>query len=141
MQEIINLINEVSPDDTDKLNEINLRVYGYLHGYLLDFKYFPGGTSEVTYFDKEKNQKCNILFSQNCLPKYTSNRDMLKYIRPKGYLFSITNIGGWDCTMGKMDNVVNRIRSFGKTEELAELSTILKIIDRERKKNENPAKA
>ena len=137
-QQILKLIEEVSPDDTAKLDEIDARVMTYLEGW--EFKdYARMYNEERTHaFTLEEGE---ILFTVH----FTRSRDALKQIRPEGWRLSVDGIAWvgvetkknisqdkFACSLlnWKRDAFVN---SYGlPTEELAELHAIIKAIEYER---------
>lgn len=130
-QEILKMIEEVSPDDTAKLDEIDARVMAYLEGW--EFKnYFK-------MYNEERMQAFTLDEGETLFTvRYTRSRDALKAIRPEGWLFTtgVIDIGKF-VSMGHSPN-----EGFEKdytlksetlpTEELAELHAIIQAIEYER---------
>lgn len=126
-QEILKLIEEVDPNDTAKLDEIDARVWCYIHGERYAFNEalsehgFNNGYGGITSTKARKARK------------YTRSRDALKAIRPDGFwpikLYKDCNVFRFELTNG------SRIASSAwlETEELAELHAIIQAIfwDRE----------
>lgn len=102
---ILKMIEEVDPNDTAKLDEIDR---------LVD-EYEWNGVSQLLY-----------------PPQYTRSRDALKEIRPNGWVFTITSGNEplvWCLKNGvQIKAVVNEFT----TEELAELHAIIQSIAYER---------
>lgn len=136
-QEILKLIEEVSPDDTAKLDEIDARVMAYLEGWKFE--------DYVRMYNEERTHaftlgEGEILFTVH----YTRSRDALKAIRPEGWRLSVDGIAWvgvetknisqdkFACSLlnWKRDAFIN---SYGlPTEELAELAAIIQAIEYER---------
>lgn len=128
-QEILKMIEEVSPNDTAKLDEIDARVWCWLNSktYL--------GTRIVTVEDRmfryvEHQYEDGYINS----PQYTRSRDALKAIRPEGWDFIDVSGGfnhnAWTCQINM--GAFTTIKCTIPTEELAELHAILQAIDYER---------
>ena len=119
-QEILAMIEAVDPADTAKLDEIDRWVCRYVHGMSEGFN----GT-----YEPEKH-------------RYTSSRDALKAIRPKGYSVYIQKTTSCMCTMeyvtyGALDEDKIKPQKLVTarnlpTEELAELHAIIQAIAYER---------
>ena len=133
-QEILKLIEEVSPDDTAKLDEIDARVMAYLEGW--EFKdYCRMYNEERTHcFTLEENEMLFAFY-------YTRSRDALKAIRPNGYAQSwptrySTGSLTYEYSFFLIDSGGAVITAFVSptrpTEELAELHAIIKAIEYER---------
>ena len=132
-QEILKMIEEVSPDDTAKLDEIDARVTVWLEGY-------DWGSSQAYM----KNQSVLEFYSEEGLEHryyishYTRSRDALKQIRPEGFLlreFQDVN-GKWQAGLYKPSEAfvgTSSLRLWLPTEELAELHAIIQAIEYERR--------
>lgn len=118
--EILKMIETVDPADTAKLDEIDQLVLTYI----LDIGYRPSTQSPW---------------------QYTRSRDALKAIRPEGWEPIGCNddliggfSGGWKFTMYNVTPFVDRrykvSSAYCKTEELAELHSIIQAISYERSK-------
>lgn len=145
-QEILKLIEEVSPDDTAKLDEIDAMVYAYLKlhdGFKVSVH--KGGRS-ITYRHNSWGQEHpSVLLHLFDGYQVTRSRDALKQIRPEGWRLSVDGIAWvgvetkknisqdkFACSLlnWKRDAFVN---SYGlPTEELAELAAIIQAIEYER---------
>jgi hypothetical protein len=117
-QKILQMIENVDPADTDKLDEIDARVWCYLKGYI----YMHHGSDDGKYICFKKPKDCNERYECELVsdmaqeafvrfPKYTRSRDALKAIRPEGfseyfinYDYHVTGNGealgyGWEATI------------------------------------------
>lgn len=131
-QQILKLIEEVSPDDTAKLDEIDARVMTYLEGW--EFKDY------VRMYNEERThaftlEESEILFTAH----FTRSRDALKQIRPEWWNVGHLGISQYDscyyyCNIWtkKFDNPIEFNVEDIKTEELAELHAIIQAIEYER---------
>lgn len=144
-QEILKLIETVSPDDTAKLDEIDARAWCWLNGvqFLKMGKPFDNRGKIVPRFSfksKGFSQEGRVLNKA----KYTRSRDALKSIRPEGYVFNLYGDDGsgkgvratltkWHIGHGTIthDQTFNAWL-IGKTEELAELHAVIQAISHER---------
>ncbi len=130
-EKILNMIENVNPDDIETLNEIDAMVFVYLN---FSERYFK----EVHYKGNRVCWKTIMDYYSNKIVKiqYTRSRDVLKSIRPKGWKVCITSNGR--CQMWKDECEAPNITSYnnqkGKlpTEELAELHAIIQAIEWER---------
>lgn len=119
--DILRMIETVDPDDTGKLDEIDIRVQWHINpemGYHLSD--VPGSGLRIV-----KNH--HYAFKPRP-PKYTRSRDALKGIRPDGWKFKIWSDGA--CEWWKWPTSPENISL--KTEELAELHAIIQAIEHER---------
>src|SRR6185503_4501272 len=125
-QEILRMIEEVSPDDTAKLDEIDWRTDCYLRNTEYPFKAWQ--------ICAEPNPESEY---DNARPLYTRSRDALKAIRPVGWMFETRlfcntqgekNLGYG----GLAYKNKNRIETPYLTEELAELYAIIQAIAHDR---------
>lgn len=117
--EILKLIENVDPSDTDALDEIDLLVEDYV--------YIPMGVCPAIKWPWKKNPKPEI--------KYTRSRDALKAIRPE-WKFSMSHsppVELYHCilqrNMGGPSELIDWARSrWLPTEELAELHATIQAI-------------
>ena len=130
-KELLELIENVDPEDSDVLDEIDARTHVYIgfywHG---DLEPWENGAGHWG-FMKGCCCKSDRQFAQDFL-KYTRSRDALKAIRPEGWFFdTCTDAAGTECYSDKGDvNLTNDISL--PTEELAELHAIIQAISYER---------
>lgn len=131
--ELLKLIEQVDPNDTEALDEIDARV----HDYLLDI--------HLKNLEK-KNIRRNIAKAVMDMSgagkrytKYTRSRDALKAIRPEGWLSGFCQyITGYKYIIEDEESgLVIRSREF-PTEELAELHVIIQAIQFERENATTP---
>lgn len=84
-EQILKMIDEVSPDDTEKLDEIDARVWAYLilpiDGLTVSFN---GGSVYYRYAAWPKDVR-TVLHHSFQHDKFTRSRDALKAIRPEGF--------------------------------------------------------
>ena len=137
-QDLLAMIEEADPKDTDTLDEIDARFWCWLgvQGFAsgrerIDLSFdmlskIPDGYAYINNFNNRK-----------LAPKYTRSRDELKAIRPERWVVVIKEIikrGGWVCSLRHLNTLylVNNLAA--ATEELAELHAIIQAIDYERKK-------
>lgn len=143
-QAILKMIEDVSPDDADTLDEIDARVWCWRGVQGFDENRFR---FDLT-FDRMRNDKgdgyyyCNGRNNRKLAPKYTRSRDALKSIRPEGWSYSVfhENLSPDNCirvTRLEKDGVTfeNCVATIA-TEELAELHAIIQAIEWERKNDE-----
>ncbi|PSL23496.1 hypothetical protein [Dyadobacter jiangsuensis] len=141
---ILRLIETVDPNDTEKLDEIDARVYCYVR---------PEEFSYVSMSDNTDKDYCCYSFIAKYLgPKekfvgldmsrliirYTRSREELKAIRPDGVKWIRTTF----CVdMGSISSIHigSTIIDAGvlPTEELSELHAIIQAIDYERRSSQN----
>lgn len=121
---ILKMIEEVAPDDTDKLHEIDARVWCWIEGIDPD-QIFQGATKDYPAWKEPVALAA----------RYTRSRDALKAIRPEGYRTWAVPYAKdfWQGHAYKREgtSVVTRELS---TEELAELHAIIQAIEYERAK-------
>ena len=152
-KKILELIENVDPSDTDKLDEIDARVWCWLNG-----KKFQELMPEMNI--QKNNNIVMFGYSPNIIQhtyKYTRSRDALKDIRPEGYSFTTSprfctarnhKAVRWadDNFLEILDQPQPYETPYGveffetpmlPTEELAELYAIIQAIEYERKDNEN----
>lgn len=133
---ILGMIEKVSPDDSEKLDEIDALVTFYIGADNALYEYLKGDQKEFLRLYK--------IFSLG--KKYTRSRDALKSIRPKGWAMDMTVYStGEDCDVQmhkiKIDGCFGReehsVSSCNyKPEELAELHAIIQAIAYEREQND-----
>ena len=126
-QTILKLIEEVSPDDTAALKEIDARVWCWLNNKTYDTHAIFNDVVSIWFGNKGKSVHQFI--------RYTRSRDSLKSIRPEGY-FSIDENGtkGWQASINRPDDGPSGpcfIITGMPTEELAELHAIIQAIEYE----------
>jgi len=135
-KELLELIENVDPSDTAKLDEIDARCLALFFGY----KFESFGQSKIN-----PNMKClkvsgnrideGSVCQQHLIPQYTRSRDALKSIRPEGWNFTIQALQkACGCTAQKDKNL--KWSNSLPTEELTELHAIIQSIQWERE-NEN----
>lgn len=129
-KDILGLIEVVDPEDTDKLDEIDARVWCWLNnGEFLRTKFF--GTL-VQYIDLTDGKTKGHSFHT----QYTRSRDAIKGIRPGGCLFSIQVLEDGCAEVAYLyppneDDICLDSPKL-PTEELAELHAIIQTIAHER---------
>lgn len=141
-KQILEMIEQVSPDDVAGLDEIDLAVEVYVGNYSL----------VKTGVDANNQNDSDIYAPNGKIPegvqlpplgvigkhfmvrrvKYTRSRDALKSIRPEGWSFSISDKG--NCLYFSNGYSDKKVLSAGTlhTEELAELHAIIQAIEYER---------
>lgn len=128
-QKILEMIENVSPDDTDTLNEIDARVLKYTNKWVSH--YDP--KTETLVWDEKANAE-NDVWNLFRVEQYTRSRDALKSIRPEGWKWFMShNVGIFTFVYHTGDH--NKPEAHGddlKTEELAELHAIIRAIEWER---------
>jgi hypothetical protein len=142
--EILKLIETVSPDDTQALDEIDARVFGYVEMC----------SSNVEWEDIEGRLYAIARDWQypkwRKISRYTRSRDALKAIRPEGWKFTLEHRIGdgkikfdeWKYQVighhytgeyGAFGSVyTNTDKNYLPTEELAELHAIIQAIEHTR---------
>lgn len=130
-KEILKMIEEVSPDDTAKLDEIDARFWCFKNGH----SYIDGKGSRYKAEDKGKVE----LYEMRPQDTVTRSRDALKAIRPQQgcsvfRLFNADDWDGWKCQISWFPTSVAKYITSPtlKTEELAELHAIIQAIEYER---------
>lgn len=131
---ILKLIEEVSPDDTVKLGEIDMEAFRYITGYSEGFEC---GAQRGRWYACEDNPDPVIGFDWRPIPQYTRSRDALKSIRPTGFTWAAdfsVDPRGFPEYGGSFSFMKGGERFFGKgtTEELAELHAIIQAIEHDR---------
>jgi hypothetical protein len=141
---ILKMIEEVSPDDTAKLDEIDARVWCYLNAETAPHTFLglkkDQSAYEYVYDDSFYNAEpqCGV-YDVPEHPSYTRSRDALKAIRPEGW--HIREGGQWVttgeryCQMWKSQEAQVFTEAM-PTEELAELHAIIQAIAYERSEND-----
>jgi hypothetical protein len=131
-QKILDMIEKVDPADTQKLDEIDARVWCYMRGFV-----FEHADSN---FVKANGQLPHLGFS-----KYTRSRDALKSIRKHLQFDGVTRDNRFDKSCGHFtayftvyiqdnnEELSKALHGHGFTEELAELHAIIQAIEYERK--------
>lgn len=119
MEEILKLIETVDPNDREKLDEIDARVWCFLNKYRYDGPYDSNGFHYIkgTYRGKK---------AHNLITSYCESRDALKAIRPEGWRFVC-----WPTSCDAL-GATELLASNLPTEELAELHAIIQAIAHER---------
>lgn len=135
-QKILNMIENVNPDDIEILNEIDARVWCYVFRgndykyegrlkHMANTAHFPDRI--IYYSDGKKHTQFQF---------FTRSRDALKAIRPEGWEFRFdSNCGSNICEMFKSPDGIQRWEVEAPilpTEELAELHAIIQAIQWER---------
>ena len=143
-QKILDMIENVSPDDTDTLDEIDARVDRWL---------------KILWIERQKTNNIRESVAEACadlaragreISKYTRSRDALKSIRPNNYTISgahqhiemtkdawmaVNKFRGF-CVKADVSGYVNPywhgLEVYLPTEELAELHAIIQAIEYER---------
>lgn len=137
--EILRMIEAVDPEDTGKLDEIDARVWCYLNDArfkrMLSNKYPTLTPNKFSFYQRGSLSTRLIVYAY----KYTRSRDALKEIRPPeweyfcGYKYPL---GDHPVKFAKLVQETSldacQVCATGKTEELAELSVIIKAIEHER---------
>jgi hypothetical protein len=138
-EQILKMIEEVSPDDTAKLDEIDAMVWCYLlkvtfHHMIADYE----GDTAYRWSVTAKEAQA---ISQDAL-EYTRSRDALKAIRPEGYTirdYHFLPCFGWKVSIcGSADKAIDFTAKDLPTEELAELHAIIQAIAYERENQCTP---
>lgn len=130
-QEILKMIETVSPDDTARLDEIDARVTAFKNGLTFLGATVHGPDEDPYYVCAEHH---------NPLPvhgRYTRSRDALKAIRPEGWSISIQSFAEFSrcsITFEMRPHVAdcNYVCETAPNEELAELHAIIQVIEYER---------
>lgn len=132
-KEILKMIEEVDPSDTDKLDEIDIMVNLFVDCLQSVRETFH---DDPTMFIKARKRHRDF-------PLYTRSRDALKAIRPEGYGCWIeirtADDGDAACKIGRNTEAGRSVYIFGtntigymRSEELAELHAIIQAIEYER---------
>lgn len=124
---ILKLIETVSPDDTTKLDELNMRV-----AFFLENKPYPEWKGIEKCFDLDRRM----------VPNWCGSRDALKAIRPEGWHYECNKICDgtfWAALHQEVDagpcgdaEGMSCEAWYRKTEELAELHAIIQSLEWER---------
>lgn len=137
MKDILKMIEEVSPNDTTKLGEIDAKVWEYVTGRKSTLRHKGSVSSPDGYWHSDDGATIDCL-----PPQYTRSRDTLKDIRPHGWVTMLVEfdngggfILGWNCCLKNIqDKLVTSRPGTLPTEELAELHAIIQAIEYERSK-------
>lgn len=139
MNHILTMIENVSPDDTAALDEIDARVWCWLKGITEEGNFTVSHNKGTVYYrhnDWPKDAR-TILHHTFMHPQYTRSRDALKSIRPEGWWFDINydeyNANAYT-VRGKLIEFEVVYSAPLPTEELAELHAIINAIQHERDK-------
>lgn len=132
---ILKMIEEVSPEDTAKMDEIDSRVWCYLHGY----KFAACKFDRIFVLDE---YQCEIeKLNGVCFLKYTRSRDALKEIRPNGFDYGVDRddlnpsiFVGFARQFDGKSWYGELFKGYCANEELAELHAIIQTIAFERSK-------
>jgi len=122
-QEILKLIEEVDPADTEMLDSIDARVSVFINEWS-DYK------SHILDYKRTKISDPNY-WGDN-YKEFTRSRDALKAIRPEGWEYACSYTAGKWVELWKADNAWRCVANDLPTEELAELHAIISAIDYER---------
>jgi hypothetical protein len=134
---ILKMIETVDPADTAKLNEIDARVWCWVHGDdFVEIRTAQCGTPEVRYYgDSVRGREItsDALFA---IPNYRGSRNMLKVIRPLGHTIRVEGCNDKRCgdfVAELYNNTVDWSPDWIAsprlpTEELAELHAIIQAI-------------
>lgn len=148
---ILKLIEEVDPSDKDKLNEIDARVWCWLHSHIFHRVDYAGLIKSCFY--TRKNEIEENWYHMGYIRGYSRSRDALKKIRPEdwfpmalwmidlgvtGEIYQCTiikyilksGIKGQDGCEYTTKEITSQI--YCRTEELAELHAIIQAIAYER---------
>lgn len=113
-KKILEMIEEVDPSDTDKMDEIDARVWAYKKNV------------------EKRLADIGLLLADQSAPRYTRSRDALKNIRPEGWEIAVHQHCSDEFTVF-LDNDKYTTSSHSlPTEELAELHAIIQAIEWER---------
>lgn len=138
MNEILKMIEEVDPNDTAKLDEIDARVWCWLneniyvpHPYqdTWNYRYKPSADFE--------GYICGSLGAGEEAQQYTRSRDALKSIRPEGWIYDCEwySKNRFTARFYKLDSdEIQEESPVLPTEELAELHAIIQVVAYERSK-------
>lgn len=133
MKEILKMIEEVSPNDTTKLGEIDALVWCWLND-----KTYSGSrivTVEDRMFRYVEHQYEDGYINA---PRHTRSRDALKAIRPEGWIYDCEwySKNRFTARFYKLDSdEIQEESPVLPTEELAELHAIIQAIEFERTRN------
>lgn len=160
-QEILKMIETVSPDDLGhrddydelvqgKVHEIECHVHAYINGWEVDhFRPERQSIDAMAYCRLRPSPKDNIdeafpsKYTREYAPQYTRSRDALKKIRPEGYIsgaspeFDSDNLkfNGFCESKSRFYSTMPDYDSL-PTEELAELHAIIRAMEYERTQND-----
>ncbi len=128
---ILKMIEEVDPNDTEKMDEIDARVWVMLNRFNFNEMFLSGGSLFLNMVAAAKGDSIEV-------PKYTRSRDGLKAVRPEGWYlecgFEISEYGNVGYTCQPWFSSMSPIATYDEfpTEELAELYAIIQAIAYER---------
>ena len=129
-KELLTLIENVDPNDSDALDEIDARVMCFVDNINFDTPEWDKRDEYCTYVDNWTfEDPINVIFE-----KYTRSRDALKSIRPEGWkIHTLQEDNYFDCILfgDKHDHISTEGLGL-PTEELAELHVIIQVIQWER---------
>lgn len=152
MKDLLKMIEAVDPNDTAKMDEIDVLVHRFVRPMTVDKEekiFHDGGLWAV----KKSRVNQHRLFRENqwkdvaglyvCgdLPSYTRSRDALKTIRPEGWhirgIDQLADNFHWRCVLAKPKTPASSSLDIAvaiplPTEELAELHAIIQAIAHER---------
>lgn len=139
-QKILEMIKGADPTDTEKLAEIDARVWAFLN-LKGDFRIYFGDGGSIHYRHNSWPEDARTLLHHSFQhDQYTRSRDALKTIRPEGWWFECCKI--CDGTyMAELhddrgciddDEGITVKAWYLKNEELAELHAIIQAIEYER---------
>jgi hypothetical protein len=125
-EQILKMIENVSPSDTAKLDEIDARVTAYV----LKSNYIRHYTNKYDELEVETDEEIT-----NCIYNCTRSRDALKAIRPEGWVFTMRIDRKPYCPFifAEKGDLRTEPAMFSPSEELAELGAIIQAIEHERK--------
>lgn len=136
-QKILEMIENVDPNDTNTLDEIDARVWCYNKGYAFDGIEKKGSYMKIFYQDNEGSQVVRG-FMHNPAPEYTRSRDALKGIRPDGWVYFVSCDGLSNCAAAIIKEIkLTRKSPELPTEELAELHVIIQAVKWDRSNETN----
>lgn len=142
MNEILKMIEEVSPDDTAKLDEIDIRTHCWLRNREWGGWHVEGSDATGSWALHEGKRVENSYTNHSSFTRLTRDRNWLKLIRPHGWVTMIVEIDngggfilGWNCCLKNIQDKLVTSRPYTlPTEELAELHAIIQAIEYERSK-------
>lgn len=110
-------------DDQPDQDKLDAQIHAFLNNH------------KIRKYDDRAYYFSGGYISSNYIPRYCTSRDVLKSIRPKGWVFSINNLDGFGTTVrgikhGFGDKVSSRYDM--DSEELAELHAIIQAIAKDR---------
>lgn len=143
-KELLKLIETVDPNDAEKLDEIDARVWCYLnnincvvyHPQQYHDDYLHGVEDETGKIHEAPEFRHTDEYGNGFshFPEYTRSRDVLKAIRPKGWEFENRCVGEDAYVYHSYKEGEKEFYSPVHNEELSELCVIILAIDYERSK-------